>query len=951
MCKFATSLKGRFSAVLAIFIALSVSAVLSAEAAQFKVAWDAVSNSDVIGYKVYHGTQSRNYSEVDDAQMNLSYTITQTSDSEPHYIAVTSYSASGESSYSTELTCYTIQAAAPSNGEIQPAGSTVLQQGGSLTYSIVPASGYTISSVVVDGTPVGQVSSYTFSSVEACHTISATFVRQTSNYTIAASALGNGTISPSGTVTVASGGSQAFSITPASGAEIADVTVDGTSVGTPSTYSFNSVNANHTIQATFAASITTYTIAASALSGGSISPSGTTTVNSGSSQTYAITPDANYSIADVTVDGSSVGAVSSYTFSGIAANHTIQASFAANKAQYQYTITASAQTGGSISPSGTTTVTSGSSQSYTITASRNYRISDVTVDGVSVGAVSSYTFSNITANHAIQAAFVSSSTYLITASAQTGGSISPAGTTTVSRYSSQSYTVTASANYTIANVLVDGVSVGAVSSYTFSRVRADHTISATFALRSYTITAAAMSGGSITPSGSVQADAGSDKTFTVKAAPGYSVSAVMVDGASAGAVSSYTFSNISGNHTIQANFVSANPNPVVDAGPDQAVSGGTTAVINGSNSTSPTVITSYVWTQIDGPAVQLSNSRSAICTFQTPSVSSGTALTFRLDVANQAGKTASDTCIVNVTGTDQPPVARVAQEQTVEPYAAVNLDATASTDPDDGIESYQWAQTSGQTVTIVNDDTDHASFPAPYLTDTGTALTFELTVTDYSGLKATDRYLVNVSDSASPPTANAGTDRSSDALESTSLDGSGSSNPVGGLLAYRWRQVSGTPVTIADPTAPSTTISASYSIDTTQPLVFMLTVTNESGLCASDRCTVTIQGGQGADLTGSWTSVSYSRSRLTGTFLLQNTGTRDAGNSRVSFYLSNDGASITSGISSMWVPPIGAGSAVRLYPRFSLRNASGKYIIAILDSTTRVDELSESNNRVVIQVP
>ncbi|PKM73128.1 MAG: hypothetical protein CVU91_06060 [Firmicutes bacterium HGW-Firmicutes-16] len=75
-------------------------------------------------------------------------------------------------------------------------------------------------------------------------------------------------------------------------------------------------------------------------------------------------------------------------------------------ASADYTIEATAGDGGSISPSGTANVTKGSSKTYTITPENGYAISNVLVDGVSVGAVSSYTFSNITATHTIKAVFV-----------------------------------------------------------------------------------------------------------------------------------------------------------------------------------------------------------------------------------------------------------------------------------------------------------------------------------------------------------------------------------------------------------------------------------------------------------------------------------------------------------------------------------------------------------------
>jgi len=71
----------------------------------------------------------------------------------------------------------------------------------------------------------------------------------------------------------------------------------------------------------------TYTIIASASSHGSINPSGEITVNQGSNKSFNITPDTGYSIDDVLVDGSSVGAVSSYTFTNVTENHTISATF------------------------------------------------------------------------------------------------------------------------------------------------------------------------------------------------------------------------------------------------------------------------------------------------------------------------------------------------------------------------------------------------------------------------------------------------------------------------------------------------------------------------------------------------------------------------------------------------------------------------------------------------
>ena len=70
-----------------------------------------------------------------------------------------------------------------------------------------------------------------------------------------------------------------------------------------------------------------------------------------------------------------------------------------------YTITASAGTGGSISPSGSVSVREDTDKTFTITPDSGYHISDVLVDGKSVGAVTSYTFDNVQKRHTIEAIF------------------------------------------------------------------------------------------------------------------------------------------------------------------------------------------------------------------------------------------------------------------------------------------------------------------------------------------------------------------------------------------------------------------------------------------------------------------------------------------------------------------------------------------------------------------
>ena len=122
------------------------------------------------------------------------------------------------------------------------------------------------------------------------------------------------------------------------------------------------------------------------------------------------------------------------------------------------------------------------------------------MDGVSVGAVTTYTFTNVTANHTIAASFAID-THTITAIAGANGTISPSGAVSVNYGANQTFTITPAANYHVADVLVDGVSVGAVTSYTFTNVTANHTIAASFAIDTHTITASAGANGTISPAG------------------------------------------------------------------------------------------------------------------------------------------------------------------------------------------------------------------------------------------------------------------------------------------------------------------------------------------------------------------------------------------------------------------------------------------------------------------
>ncbi len=150
------------------------------------------------------------------------------------------------------------------------------------------------------------------------------------SFIITATAGANGTISPTGALSVANGTSKTFTIVPNAGYQIDDVKVNGASVGVIGTYTFTNVIANQTIASTFKlVSTTSSIITATAGANGTISPTGAISVVNGTNKIFTITPNTGYQIDAVLVNGNSVGAVSTYTFTNVITNQIIAASFKA----------------------------------------------------------------------------------------------------------------------------------------------------------------------------------------------------------------------------------------------------------------------------------------------------------------------------------------------------------------------------------------------------------------------------------------------------------------------------------------------------------------------------------------------------------------------------------------------------------------------------------------------
>ena len=143
---------------------------------------------------------------------------------------------------------YTVSVTAnPNNGGTVSGGGTY-NQGTSCTVHASANNGFVFTNWTENGSQVSTNANYTFT-VNGNRNLVANFSQNT--YTIQASAGANGIITPSGTINVAQGANQSFSMIPNTGYEVQNVYIDGNSVGALTSYTFTNVTANHQIHVTF----------------------------------------------------------------------------------------------------------------------------------------------------------------------------------------------------------------------------------------------------------------------------------------------------------------------------------------------------------------------------------------------------------------------------------------------------------------------------------------------------------------------------------------------------------------------------------------------------------------------------------------------------------------------------------------------------------------------------
>ena len=200
------------------------------------------------------------------------------------------------------------------------------------------------------------------------------------------------------------------------------------------------------------------------------------------------------------------------------------------------------------------------------------------------------------------------------------------------------------------------------------------------------------------------------------------------------------YSGLQNTDSCVVNVTWLNEPPQANAGADQTVDGGSIVTLDGSSSLDiDDGIDSYSWNQISGPGVTLSSSGSSQPLFTAPDVESdGVSLTFNLTVTDAGGLTSTDSCVVNITQQNQPPIAVVAPNYTETTGGIlVTMDGSRSTDPDDGIASYAWSQEEGDPVSLSDPTSAITTFTAPKAELYGKNIKLRLTVKDHGGLQGT----------------------------------------------------------------------------------------------------------------------------------------------------------------------------------------------------------------------
>ena len=376
---------------------------------------------------------------------------------------------------------YTININIKGKGAVDAANTFVVAAGSDEPLRFIPTEGYHVGEVIDNGESIGPMENLSLTNIKQDHEITVIFVKDQESYTIRSSVTGKGEITPTGATLVADGDSAPYVFTAATGYQLVDVIIDGTSlknsngIGSGNVYLFTNVIMNHTIDAVYQKVATSYEITTLVGAGGSATYTGIVAVNSGASHLIQTQADAGFHVTNIKVDGLSLGAITSYEFSNVICNHQVEIEFGIDQDAYEITITSGAN--GTVEPSNLVTVVAGDNQLIQFIPDLGYRVLNVSINGISKGSITSALMRTVQSDQTIVVTFTElQNEFSITAEMFTVGELNTLSISGIKNGGSTTYEFQPTVPAIIVDIKVDGVSYGTVNSYTFADVTEDHTI-------------------------------------------------------------------------------------------------------------------------------------------------------------------------------------------------------------------------------------------------------------------------------------------------------------------------------------------------------------------------------------------------------------------------------------------------------------------------------------------
>ena len=284
--------------------------------------------------------------------------------------------------------------------------------------------------------------------------------------------------------------------------------------------------------------------------GGSVSGGGSVP-NGNSAEVYAVANN-GYSFTGWSINNKTVSTNNRYQFK-VTGDMTVVANFEKTKAYVL--LDASPECGGKVSGGGT--FSPGNSVSVTAEPSSGYKFVGWKENGRIISTDKKYVINNVNDTRRLTACFEQSVYQVrLTTKPENAGTLSGQG----NYEPGKSVTVKAVAgkDYDFTGWVLDGKVVTYNPEYTIDRINRDYSLIATFSqkkVKTYEILAKTASGGGVVaPEGKITVNEGTSLTYTIAPMSGYKIAAVAVDGVQVGAVGTYTFTNVRGNHSIAAAF-------------------------------------------------------------------------------------------------------------------------------------------------------------------------------------------------------------------------------------------------------------------------------------------------------------------------------------------------------------------------------------------------------------